>query len=337
VPESLGEPEQQWRWRRRLLEAPPYENAFTVDPVGFIDVGAAADGAIGQPLWEYDTDAADSIRFGDEVFGQRPALRSEFDVTYRVTNGAAGNVGADTITGVDPTAAGVLRSTNPFPAAGGADEEPLDEVRRRAPYAFRAVKLRAVRIEDYDEVAEQLPWVLDAGTSFRWTGSWLTVFTTAQPRGVEVAPVAEQVGLIDLLNRRRLAGYEVYTPTPHYIGLDLIVTVCALPGALRGEVEAALLAELGTGTRRDGQPAFFAPDQFRFGTPLERSELEIAAQGANGVDGVLRITYRRRGQIPDFVAMPETVSVAADEIIRVDNDPSEPERGSLRIVVKGGK
>jgi hypothetical protein len=231
----------------------------------------------------------------------------------------------------------VLRATNPFAATGGADEEPLDEVRRRAPYAFRAAKLRAVRSEDYDEVAEQLPWVLDAGTSFRWTGSWLTVFTTAQPKGIEIAPVAEQVGLIDLLNRRRLAGYEVYTPTPHYIGLDLIVTVCALSGALRGEVEAALLIELGTRTRRDGRPAFFAPDQFRFGTPLERSELEIAAQRAIGVDGVLRIDYRRRGQIPDFVAMPETVSVGADEIIRVDNDPSEPERGSLRVVVKGGK
>ncbi len=179
--------------------------------------------------------------------------------------------------------------------------------------------------------------MLDAGTSFRWTGSWLTVFTTAQPKGVEIAPVAEQVGLINLLNRRRLAGYEVYTPTPHYIGLDLIIVVCAESGALRGEVEAALLVELGTGTRRDGKPAFFAPDQFRFGSPLERSELEMAAQRATGIDGVLGIRYRRRGQIPDFVAMPETVTVAADEIIRVDNDPSEPERGSLRIVVKGGK
>jgi hypothetical protein len=338
VPDVAGEPQEPWRWRPRLLDAPPYENAFTVDPVGFIDVGAAAEGAIGQPLWEYDGDAADSVRFGDEVFGQRPALGSQFDVTYRVTTGAAGNVAADTIVGVDPTAAtSVLRAANPFAATGGADEEQLDEVRRRAPYAFRAIKLRAVRAEDYDDAAEQLPWVLDAGTSFRWTGSWLTVFTTAQPKGVELAPVAEQVGLIDLLNRRRLAGYEVYTPTPRYIGLDLIMVVCAQAGALRGEVEAALLSELGTGARRDGSPAFFSADQFRFGTPLERSELEIAAQRATGVDGVLGIRYRRRGQIPDFVTMPETVTFADDEIIRVDNDPSEPERGSLRIVVKGGK
>ena len=76
---------------------------------------------------------------------------------------------------------------------------------------------------------------------------------------------------------------------------------------------------------------------FASATPLERSELEIAAQRATGVDGVLGIRYRRRGQIPNFVAMPETVTVAADEIIRCRQRPPEPERGSLRIVVQRGQ
>jgi len=26
---------------------------------------------------------------------------------------------------------------------------------------------------------------IDAGTAFRWTGSWLTVFTTVDPKGTE--------------------------------------------------------------------------------------------------------------------------------------------------------
>jgi predicted phage baseplate assembly protein len=328
----------QWLWRRRLLDAEQYENAFTVDPVAFIDLRGTARPASEPPLWEYDGDGGDSIRFGDDVFGNRPPEQSQFDVTYRVTRGLAGNVGADTITGVDPGFAEiVLRATNPFAASGGADEETADSVRRRAPYAFRAIKLRAVRAEDYDYAADQLPWVLDAGTTFRWTGSWLTVFTTAQAKGTEVTPVADQVSLVELLNRRRLAGYEVYAPEPRYVSIDLIVTVCALPTALRGEVEAALLVELGTGRRRDGGPAFFAPDQFIFGQPLERSEFEIAAQAAAGVDGVVRIEYRRRGLVRDYEPMPETVTVGNDEILRCDNDPSEPERGSLRIVVKGGR
>ena len=337
LPAEPGDPEPRWRWRRRLLDASPYENAFTVDPVAYIDLRNPGD-PLSSQLWEYDGDGADSIRFGDEEFGNRPAEQSRYEVTYRVTNGAAGCLAADTITGIDPSLATLVStSTNPFAATGGADQETIHEIRKNAPNAFRTIKLRAVRPEDYDYAARQLPWVLDAGTVFRWTGSWLTVFTTAQARGTESTPVAEQVGLIELLNRRRLAGYEVYTPAPAYVSIDLIVTVCAKPTALRGEVEGALLIELGTGRRRDGTPAFFAPDQFRFGQPLERSELEIAAQNAVGVDGVTAVTYRRRGLTEDFEPMPETVVVGDDEIIRCDNDPSEPEHGSLRIVVKGGR
>lgn len=333
-----GDPPRPWTWRRRLLAAAPFEAAFTVDPVRFSDVRRPLERASGAPRWEYDGDDADSVRFGDGVFGERPAPQTAFDVTYRVTNGAAGNVAADAITGVDPAMAGViLRVTNPFPAAGGADEEPLDSVRRRAPEAFKARMLRAVRAEDYDAAAGELPWVLDAGTAFRWTGSWLTVFTTAQPRRGQLPDADELTALIDLLNRRRLAGYEVYAPEPRYIGVDLVVTVCAHRWALRGEVEAALLAELGTGLRADGRPAFFAPDHFRFGMALERSELEVACQRATGVDGVVSIAFRRRGLTPWVDPMPETVTVGRDEIIRCDGDPSRPERGSLRIVVEGGK
>jgi hypothetical protein len=333
-----GDADTPWRWRRRLLDSAPYESSFTVDPIRFSDIRSGLEKVGGAPRWEVDGDDADSIRFGDGVFGERPAVGSGFDVTYRVAQGAEGNVAADTITGIDPDLANVvLRATNPFAATGGADEETLDTVRRNAPQAFRVRKLRAVRAEDYDQQAETLPWVLDAGTSFRWTGSWLTVFTTAQPKGREVAPVGDVIQLVDLLDRRRLAGYEVYTPGPRYVGIDLIVTVCALPTALRGEVEAAVLRALGTGTRVDGKPAFFAPDAFRFGRPLERSELEIAAQRATGVDGVVCTQYRRRGLVSDFEPMPETVTVASDEIVRCDNDPSRPEAGSLRVVVKGGK
>ena len=98
-----------------------------------------------------------------------------------------------------------------------------------------------------------------------------------------------------------------------------------------------MLDELGTGTLCDGRPGFFAPGQLRFGTPLERSELEAAVQRAHGVDGVVLTDYRRRGYVPDFVPMPEVVTVGRDEIIRVDNDPSRPDRGSIRVVVRGGQ
>lgn len=334
---GLSDRPHPWRWRRRLLDAALFEQAYTVDPLRYSDI-RAANQPLGPALWEYDGDDADSIRFGDGVCGDRPAGGTSFQITYRTTSGAAGNVAADTIVGVDSGVADAVTAvTNPFAAAGGADEETLDDVRAAAPYAFRASQFRAVRAADYTLAAEELPWVLDAGTTFRWTGSWKTVFTTAQPRGREDIPIDDHTALIELLDRRRLAGYEVYTPNPRYVSLDLVVTVCADAGALRGEVFAAVATALSTGIRPDGRPAFFARDQFRFGQPLERSALECAVQNAPGVDGVISITYRRRGYLADFVALPETVVVARDEIIRVDNDPSWPDRGSVRIVVEGGK
>src|SRR5207302_11020515 len=146
-----------------------------------------------------------------------------------------------------------------------------ERVRRLAPQAFRAKQFRAVRRKDYEEAAETLPWVQRAGTAFRWTGSWLTILTTPDPKGSEELTVAEHIELIDLLNRYRMAGYESYVPAPRYVALDLFVTVCARPEAFRGDVEAGILRALGTGRFPDGATAFFHPDNFTFGQPLDRS------------------------------------------------------------------
>jgi hypothetical protein len=340
---SPSEPATTWQWFRSLLQCPLYPDlpAYTVDPVSFIDTRPVSQRWSGPAVWEYDGDGGDSVRFGDDVFGQRPDPGTVFQVTYRTTSGAAGNVGADSITGFDPSLGGiVLSATNPFPAVGGADEEPAELVQRRAPYAFQAVQYRAVRAPDYEAAAETLPAVQDAGTSFRWTGSWLTVFTTAEPvgggHGGDLA-LADKVDLIELLDRRRLAGYESYVLDPDYVGLDVVVTLCAEDWAFRSDVSTAATAELGTGLNAAGRPGFFAPVNWTFGTALQRSALEAAVQAAVGVEGVVSVYYRRRGVTSGFVVMPGTVSIGADQVVQVWNDPDHPDRGSLSIVVGGGK
>jgi hypothetical protein len=149
--------------------------------------------------------------------------------------------------------------------------------------------------------------------------------------------VAGHIELINLLNRRRLAGYESYVPAPEYTSIDLQIAVCAQANAFRGDVEAAVLKTLSTSKFPDGSTGFFYFDRFTFGTPLERSALEAAIQGASGVDGVVSIRYRQRGVTSVFIDLPDTLQVAADHILRVDNDPSSPERGALQVIVKGGK
>jgi hypothetical protein len=207
-----------------------------------------------------------------------------------------------------------------------------------APQAFRATPpYRAVRAEDYERAAMALPWVQRAGTSFRWTGSWPTVFTAVDPRASEELPPRRAAELTELLNRYRLAGYESFALPPRYASLDLEVTVCARPDAFRGDVQSGVLAVLDALPHADGTFGFFHPDRFTFGVPLERSAVEAAVQDAHGVDGVIDVRYSRRGQTPGLVPMPDFVPVARDEIVRVDNDPRRPERGSVRVVVRGGK
>jgi hypothetical protein len=331
VQQSNGQP---WIWRRKLLDAKPFENAFTVDPVSFRRIGPNSDRSV---MFDYDSDTGDTIRFGDGIFGELPNPGDTFRVTYRVGGGAIGNVAADAINSVDPSVTEVLGVTNPFPATGGADLEPAEHVRRMAPQAFRAKQFRAVRAEDYQAAAQSLPWVQRAGTVFRWTGSWLTVFTTPDPLGSAALTVEQQTELIDLLNRYRLAGYESYVLSPRYISLDLEIRVCARPDVFRGDVEADLLLVLSAAKYPDGRIGFFQVDRWTFGQSLERSQLESAIQQAYGVAGVVSIRYRRRGATLNFCCLPDTISIPVDTILRVDNDNNRPERGSLNIIVEGGK
>lgn len=325
-----------WSFITNLLKAENGEPAFTLDPVAWRAVGFDYTGRPNQ--WDIDGDGGETIRFGDGVFGPSPTDGDVFQVTYRVGIGAAGNVAADTITEVDPATAGVIQAArNPFGVTNGADAESDDHVLTNAPQAFRAIQYRAVRPEDYEAAAESLPWVQKAGTSLRWTGSWATVFTAVDPLGAEQIALDEELQLVELLNRRRLAGYESYAPPPDYLSVDLIIDVCALTGWLDGDVEAAVLDRLGSATRQDDSGGFFFADRFTFGSPLYRSRLEAAIQATPGVAGVRNIAWRERGSFAGFVDLPEIVTPGPTQILRVDNDPSWSERGTIRVLVEGGR
>jgi hypothetical protein len=323
----------KWSWFREILDAGEFDRAYTLDAARFRSILRNSDGSV---QYEYDGDAGDTIRFGGNSFGQIPNDGTRFTVSYRIGNGAAGNVASDAITHFDPAVAaanGLIAVTNPQPAFGGSDPETGDSVRRFAPQKFRAQPLRAVIPADYAATAETLPWVQRAGAAFRWTGSWLTVFTTPDPISSEQIAVSQRTGLIDLLNRYRMAGYESYVPDPRYVSIDLAINLCAQAGAFRGDVEAGVTAALDA-SKPSG---FFHINNFTFGQPLELSTLEAVIQGVHGVAGITCILYRVRGRFSGWLEVLDSVSVGADEIIRCDNDPNLPEHGAFKISVKGGK
>ena len=320
-----------WTWVRRLLEAQPFDKSFTLDAALYRLIQRRSDGSV---QFDYDGDTGDTLRFGDGNFGLIPADGTSFSVTYRVGVGSAGNAGAEAISRIEPgqgtLADGLDSVRNPLPATGGAGAETLNHVRRIAPSAFRLPLERAVIASDYETIAATTfpTWVQRANTTFRWTGSWLSVFTTPDPvGGIAIAP-DQRSALTDLLNRCRMTGYESYVPDPDYVSIDVLVQLCAQPAFFAADVEVAALAAL---------TAFFAPDDFTFGQALERSALEAAVQAVPGVAGILCVEARVRGRSPTYMEMPDQIVVAADQIIRCVNDPSKPERGVLSVQVTGGR
>lgn len=339
VSQTLPEP-VSFTFATSLLDAAATEPAYTVDPAAWRVVATDNGGTPTQ--WEYDGDQGDTIRFGDGTFGAQPVDGDVFRVQYRIALGAAGNVAPGAILNVDPSASAWLSSVrNPFAVTNGADAETPQHIQRMAPQAFRAVQFRAVTSADYEAAAEALPWVLKAGTSFRWTGSWLTVFTIADPKASGTsgasATEANQEDLINLLNRRRLAGYESYAPPPILVSIDLVITVCVQTGWLSSDVEAGVLSRLADAIQPNGNPGFFYADSFTFGTPLYRSNLEAVIQSVNGVKGVLDIEYRQRGASAVFQTLQAELQFGTDEILRIANDPNYPEHGTIRVIAEGGR
>jgi hypothetical protein len=320
-----------WTCVSDILDAKEFDRAYTLDAARLRAIQRNSDGSL---QVDYDGDGGDTIRFGGNGFGVDPADGTRFAVTYRVGAGAAGNVAADAITRFDPSRApGITAVTNPLPSSGGADPETLESIRRFAPQKFRASQVRAVIPSDYEAAAQSLPWVQKAGTAFRWTGSWLTAFTTPEPFGSEAITIAQRTEAIDLLNRYRMAGYESYVPDVRYVSIDLIIDVCAAPAAFQSDVKSAITAALSPA----GPAGFFRVNNFTFGQPLERSALEAAIQRVPGVAGILCVRLRVRGRTAGWVEMPDALPVGAGQVIRCDNDPSAADSGSFSVNVAGGK
>jgi len=328
---------ERWEYQTSLLVSFADSAEYTLDDgirrrvIGFHRIGEEV------VHRDYASGRGFSVRFGDGEFGKVPADGTVFRVRYRTGPGARANVPADSVTLLSdpnpappfpwPTLAPLAESvTNPFPVTSGMDPEPLDVVKQLAPEAFKAEPLRAVRDEDYREIAERLlPWVQRAGASARWTGSWLTEFATADPLGSFALGPERRRELAATLDCVRQVGREVYVRDPEFLDLDLEVKVCVEESAFPGQVEERVTLAL------TGSAGFFHPDNFTFGTPLRRAALEAAIQAVPGVRGVEQICLRARGVTPlrPFTAM--AFEVGDTQILRLQNDPRFPERGTLRI------
>lgn len=327
----------EWAWMLKLIGdevASVTDEVFTLEDGSYRTVFSEERLGARFAFDDYAADAGQTIRLGDGEFGRAAADGTVFEVDYRLGNGRLMNVAADTLTRLAPGPFGFVDGvTNPLAAEGGRDPESAESIRTNAPQAFRQRPLRAVRSEDYEEIAERLPWVQQAGAALRWTGSWAAMFVTPDPRDAFGLSRAHRRDLEEAMDRVRQAGRDVRVLDPRYADIDLEIRVCVAPDAYPGEVKERVLEAL-FGKR--GAGGFFDPDNFTFGTPLWRGALMAAIQAVPGVRAVEGIRVRRRGHF-DWRDFDEFVlRVGTNEMVRVANDRLLPERGAVRLVMQGG-
>lgn len=305
---TLHDGDDTWTARPDLLASGRFDRDFTV---------------------ETETGGTARLRFGDGVYGMPPTEGTELTATFRVGTGTTANIGHDTLHRLVWDRDGVTGVTNPMPGFGGTEPETTEQVRQFAPQAFRAQR-RAVTEDDWARVAKLHPEVHDARARFRWTGSWYTVHLTLDRTGG--APVTDDPAfLTDIhahLERYRITGYDLEITDPVTVPIDLALRVCVDPAFFATDVHQALLKAL---TR------FFAPDHFGFGTPLYISDVYRTTMAVPGVAYTEITRCRRLGRTAAGEIAQGYLKTADLEVLRLDNDPSLPERGILELTTEGGR
>ena len=292
---------------------------------------------------EIDNDGVAHLRFGDGDSDRQPAAGASFYATYRVGNGAQGNVGAEAITRMVlrmtmnlPEGAS-LRVRNPLPAQGGVDAEPIDEVKLFAPSTFRKTLERAITAEDYALLAERNGKLQGAAATLAWTGSWYEADVVVDPRGRTDADPALGQAIANALGPYRRLGHDLAVHPPQYVSLAITLAVCVRPDYLRGHVKAVLLDLFSNRVLPNGKLGFFHPDKLTFGKGITLSELVAAAQAVPGVESVKVDELQRQFEPRNGEIKRGFLPLGPLEIARLDNDPSFPEHGLLTLKMKGGR
>jgi hypothetical protein len=298
---------------------------------------------------EVDNNNQALLRFGDDEYGRSVFGALAFHSVYRVGNGARGNVGAEALThlALSPVVKLVTTVRNPLAAGAGVDPELIAEVQQWAPQAFRVEQFRAVTEADYANIARKLPQVQSSVASFRWTGSWYTVFVGIQPtratdlisktNGILLLSDTLRLSVANFLTSYRQTGYDLEIRPPQFLPLEIDLSVCAAPGYFRGDVEQGVLEALSNRILPDGTRGFFYSGNWVFGQSLYLSRIYAAAQAVEGVDSLEVTVFRQFGQ-PDNGELANGVIPAGPwQIVELDNDPNFMEHGVLRVTMLGGK
>ena len=313
--QSLSRVLRHWNLSRDLLNSEPFAPDFVVE----MEAGETA-----------------FLGFGSTSMGMKPTPGDEFLASYRVGNGASGNVGRDTICHLVLTdelrqslhldSPNAIQVRNPLPARGGTDPQRTEEARLYAPAAFHVQRDSCVTAEDYATVAKRYPGVANATARVHWTGAWRTVFLYVR-RDMNAAITCDfRRRLREFLEPYRYVGSEIEIRDPQFVPLTIRLSVTHKPAVPELVVLQSLQRAFDDQEHEDGTRGFFAPANFDFGKPVYRSNVIAAAMNVPGVANVQVLQF---GRVDGMQAAAEEITTSPLEIITLPNDPERPDLGRI--------
>ncbi len=276
------------------------------------------------------------IRFGDGTNGKQLPDGEIVHCTYQIGRGLDGNVGTDSLLNFDENNfPNILACWNPFDVTNGREPEPVAEILRRVPQAYRYRQLRAITLKDYENRAAELPEVSRAAARYYWTGSWRTVRVAIDPVGTSILKEEVREKVARHLEAVRLIGEDLEIRPPQFVPLDIKVFLCIHPNYWIEDIRFILEQEFSDGYTPDGRMAFFHPDRWTFGQALRASQIIGAVQGVQGVERVRTVELKRWNEVTP--GTEDVIEVEVNEIILVKNNPDRLEDGLIEFDIKGGR
>jgi hypothetical protein len=258
------------------------------------------------------------VIFGNGFNGYIPTTNANILASYRTTDGALGNLPANSIRFVtgDPSSYIDIVSSTSF--SGGANVESLESIRTNVSRLFRTQD-RAVSLQDYKDLTLQIPGVSKATATYSnpnvtlYPVPHLSIYPPApvtagsQKVVIEIpTPMAESID--NYFTTRSMLGVtaSVVNPTNHgtidkyiectpvYVGMQIYVRDNFVQSWVKDEVTAAIKNLL-------------TFELAYFGQTLTVGEIYRAALSVNGVDYVVLTNLSTT-----YDATPETVSTVGN-------------------------
>lgn len=238
-----------------------------------------------------DAQGNSTVVFGDGVHGARlPSGAENVVATYRSGIGTAGNLDANQLTMLKSKPAGVRSVTNPAPAEGGVNPEPMRTARTKAPLTVRTLG-RIVSLLDYEDFVSTQPGVGKARVQIVYGGRARVVYLTVAME--DGTPLATDSGyyrdLVQAISEFQASAQPVQIGGYEPLLFNVRAHVLFDP---RGE--AAQIEQLARAALADA----FSFERRGFGEGVESSEVIAIIQDTAGVVAVYLEAFHVVGSSP---------------------------------------